>query len=80
MPVPDERVRLCRGRQREVLPYFNAGFVSWPKGRDFAKLWLETAAEIQKLKGDGCDIVGMTGMPEAALARELDIAYQNLSD
>jgi len=36
---------------------------------------LETAAEIQKLKGDGCDIVGMTGMPEAALARELGIAY-----
>ncbi|MFL2840343.1 MAG: S-methyl-5'-thioinosine phosphorylase [Pseudohongiellaceae bacterium] len=36
---------------------------------------LETAAEIQKLKLDGCDVVGMTGMPEAALARELDIAY-----
>lgn len=36
---------------------------------------LETAAEIEKLKADGCDIVGMTGMPEAALARELDIAY-----
>ncbi len=36
---------------------------------------LETAAEIQKLKHDGCDIVGMTGMPEAALARELGISY-----
>jgi len=36
---------------------------------------LETAAEINKLKTDGCDIVGMTGMPEAALARELDINY-----
>jgi len=36
---------------------------------------LETAAEIQKLKRDGCDIVGMTGMPEAALARELEIEY-----
>lgn len=36
---------------------------------------LETAAEIDKLERDGCDIVGMTGMPEAALARELDIAY-----
>ncbi|MEM8843768.1 MAG: S-methyl-5'-thioinosine phosphorylase [Pseudomonadota bacterium] len=36
---------------------------------------LETAAEIKKLEKDGCDIVGMTGMPEAALARELDIAY-----
>ncbi len=36
---------------------------------------LETAAEIDRLEKDGCDIVGMTGMPEAALARELDLAY-----
>lgn len=36
---------------------------------------LETAAEINKLAHDGCDIVGMTGMPEAALARELNMAY-----
>lgn len=36
---------------------------------------LETAAEIDRLERDGCDIVGMTGMPEAALARELDLCY-----
>lgn len=36
---------------------------------------LETAAEINKLERDGCDIVGMTGMPEASLARELGMAY-----
>jgi len=36
---------------------------------------LESAAEIQKLKRDGADIVGMTGMPEAALAREIGIDY-----
>lgn len=36
---------------------------------------LETAAEIRKLRQDGCDLVGMTGMPEAALAREQKIAY-----
>ena len=36
---------------------------------------LETAAEIRRLKHDGCDMVGMTGMPEAALARELELAY-----
>lgn len=36
---------------------------------------LETAAEIKRLARDGCDIVGMTGMPEAALARELGIDY-----
>lgn len=36
---------------------------------------LETAAEIKRLANDGCDIVGMTGMPEAALARELELPY-----
>lgn len=36
---------------------------------------LETAAEIQKFSNDGCHIVGMTGMPEAALAREAGLGY-----
>lgn len=36
---------------------------------------LETAAEINRLERDGATIVGMTGMPEAALARELGISY-----
>ncbi|MBS3917154.1 MAG: S-methyl-5'-thioinosine phosphorylase [Sulfuritalea sp.] len=36
---------------------------------------LETAAEIHRLERDGADIVGMTGMPETALARELDLPY-----
>ncbi|MFZ0255308.1 MAG: S-methyl-5'-thioinosine phosphorylase [Gammaproteobacteria bacterium] len=36
---------------------------------------LESRAEIDRLERDGCDIVGMTAMPEAALARELDICY-----
>ncbi|MGW8310475.1 MAG: S-methyl-5'-thioinosine phosphorylase [Thiogranum sp.] len=36
---------------------------------------LETAAEIDRLEKDGCTIVGMTGMPEAALARELELDY-----
>lgn len=36
---------------------------------------LETAAEIRRLARDGCDMVGMTGMPEAALARELELPY-----
>lgn len=36
---------------------------------------LETAAEVDKLERDGADIVGMTGMPEAALARELELEY-----
>jgi 5'-methylthioadenosine phosphorylase/5'-methylthioinosine phosphorylase len=36
---------------------------------------LETAAEVARLERDGCDLVGMTGMPEAALARELGLCY-----
>ncbi len=36
---------------------------------------LETAAEIRRMARDGCDVVGMTAMPEAALARELDLPY-----
>lgn len=36
---------------------------------------LETAAEIDRMARDGCDLVGMTGMPEAVLARELGIPY-----
>ncbi len=36
---------------------------------------LETAAEIDRLERDGCHMVGMTGMPEAALAREQELCY-----
>lgn len=36
---------------------------------------LETAAEINRLERDGCDVVGMTGMPEAILSRELELPY-----
>ena len=40
---------------------------------------LETAKEIERLERDGCDLVGMTGMPEAALAREMGLCYANCS-
>jgi 5'-methylthioinosine phosphorylase len=40
---------------------------------------LETAAEIRRLERDGCDMVGMTGMPEAVLARELELPYAALA-
>jgi 5'-methylthioinosine phosphorylase len=39
---------------------------------------LESAAEIDRLARDGCDVVGMTGMPEAGLARELQLAYASI--
>jgi len=40
---------------------------------------LETAAEINRLEKDGCHIVGMTGMPEVALARELELCYASIA-
>lgn len=36
---------------------------------------LETPAEIARMERDGCDLVGMTGMPEACLAREIGLDY-----
>jgi 5'-methylthioinosine phosphorylase len=40
---------------------------------------LESTAEIRRMQRDGCDMVGMTGMPEAALAREVEIDYAPLA-
>ena len=40
---------------------------------------LETAAEINRFERDGADMVGMTGMPEAALARELGLCYATIA-
>ena len=40
---------------------------------------LETAAEIERMRRDGCSMVGMTAMPEAALARELEIEYAGIA-
>jgi 5'-methylthioadenosine phosphorylase len=40
---------------------------------------LETAAEIERLARDGATVVGMTGMPEAALAREISLEYATIA-
>jgi 5'-methylthioinosine phosphorylase len=50
-----------------VIPQGTYGVAQGPR--------LETAAEIRRMARDGCDMVGMTGMPEAALAREQGLAY-----
>lgn len=55
----------------EVVPRGTYAAVQGPR--------LETAAEIDRLERDGADLVGMTGMPEAALARELGIPYAALA-
>ena len=53
--------------QFDVSPRATYGVTQGPR--------LETAAEIERMERDGCDIVGMTSMPEASLARELDMNY-----
>ncbi|MCK5727704.1 MAG: S-methyl-5'-thioinosine phosphorylase [Methylococcales bacterium] len=40
---------------------------------------LESGAEILRMQSDGCDVVGMTGMPEAALAHELNLDYAGMA-
>lgn len=40
---------------------------------------LETAAEVARMERDGCDLIGMTGMPEAALSAELGLPYACLA-
>lgn len=55
------------------IPHYSTGTYGATQGPR-----LETAAEIQRLHRDGCAIVGMTGMPEAALAAELGLAYASI--
>lgn len=67
--------------QRLVRILREQGLAHMPKGVYAATQGprLETAAEIIRLERDGADLVGMTGMPEAALARELDLPYACLA-
>lgn len=64
------RQRLISILQRQELPHSPGGTYGVTQGPR-----LETAAEITRMERDGCDIVGMTGMPEASLARELGLPY-----
>jgi 5'-methylthioinosine phosphorylase len=52
---------------QQVIPFGTYGATQGPR--------LETVSEIARLQRDGCDLVGMTGMPEAALAKELGMCY-----
>jgi purine nucleoside phosphorylase len=70
-PYSEEMRRLvitaAEGANIEIIAGATYGATQGPR--------LETAAEIDRMQRDGCDIVGMTGMPEAALARELELSY-----
>ncbi|MDR2877851.1 MAG: S-methyl-5'-thioinosine phosphorylase [Chromatiales bacterium] len=60
-------IRACRKSGIEACEHGVYGVTQGPR--------LETVAEIDRMERDGCAMVGMTAMPEAALARELDMAY-----
>lgn len=68
------RRRLLDALQAAAAPAVDGGCYGATQGPR-----LETAAEIARMERDGCTIVGMTGMPEAVLARELSLPYAMLS-
>ena len=68
------RALLLKASEQEGVSLLNGGTYAATQGPR-----LETAAEIAKYQRDGCDLVGMTGMPEASLAREFDIEYACLA-
>lgn len=68
------RQRLLGAAQASGEPMVEGGVYAATQGPR-----LETAAEITRLERDGADVVGMTGMPEAALAREISLEYAALA-
>jgi len=67
---PEIRAALIRAAERKRRKVFERAVFVCTEGPR-----LETPAEIQMFGRLGCDVVGMTGMPEAVLARELEICY-----
>jgi len=65
---------LVNASERAGLNAVNGGTYGATQGPRF-----ETAAEILRMERDGVDIVGMTGMPEASLARELGLCYTTVA-
>lgn len=71
---PTLRDQLIQTADKESIPICTSGTYGCTQGPR-----LESAAEINRMERDGCDIVGMTGMPEAALAKELGINYATVA-
>lgn len=67
------RNQLIKAGEKMLLKIHSGGCLAVKQGPR-----LETAAEIRRLHDDGCDLVGMTTMPEAALAREAGLDYASL--
>lgn len=68
------RQRMMKVAAKIKLPLVDGGTYAVTQGPR-----LETAAEIRRLANDGADMVGMTAMPEAAIARELGVAYVGIA-
>jgi 5'-methylthioadenosine phosphorylase len=68
------RAALLRAAAAAKLPVIAGGVYAATQGPR-----LESAAEINRLEGDGADMVGMTGMPETGLAREIGLRYATVA-
>lgn len=72
--TPSLREKCLKGAQSAGLVLHDGGVYAAVQGPR-----LETVAEIDRLERDGATMVGMTGMPEAALARELELPYASIA-
>jgi 5'-methylthioinosine phosphorylase len=72
--APPVRKALLAGASKAKVRLVDGGVMGVTQGPR-----LESPAEIARLKRDGCTMVGMTGMPEAALAREAELPYASLA-
>ncbi|GAB2513845.1 S-methyl-5'-thioinosine phosphorylase [Lysobacter humi (ex Lee et al. 2017)] len=72
--TPWLRAEIVEAAATAAVPLVDAGCYGATQGPR-----LETRAEIARMRRDGCDLVGMTGMPEAGLARELGLDYACLA-
>lgn len=68
------RAPLLRAAESQGIAMHDGGCIAVTQGPR-----LETAAEVRRLASDGCDLVGMTTMPEAALARERGVPYVTIA-
>jgi 5'-methylthioinosine phosphorylase len=72
--TPALRSRCLAAARAAGIPLLDGGVYGTMQGPR-----LETAAEIERMARDGATLVGMTGMPEAALARELSLPYATIA-
>lgn len=70
---PEVRETLVKILQKRKLRVWSKAVLVCTEGPRF-----ETPAEIRMFRRLGCDIVGMTGIPEAVLAREMEMCYASL--